>query len=131
MPHYVIERCTELLNRQRRSLNGSRVLVLGVAYKRDITDLRESPAIDILQLLRKGGAEAAYHDPHVPQMEIDGWKLASVPLNADTLGSADLVVLETDHRAVDYRAVVKHSRLLFDTRNATRPLGPGANVHYL
>jgi UDP-N-acetyl-D-glucosamine dehydrogenase len=132
MPGFVVRKIAEALNQERKALNGSRILVLGVAYKRDIDDVRESPAFDIIRLLQQQGAEISYHDPlcasivddgHTP---IEGLPLFSQPLNETTLADADCVVIVTDHSAVDYPLVTQHARLLVDTRGATRNLtGPG------
>jgi UDP-N-acetyl-D-glucosamine dehydrogenase len=95
------------------------VLVLGVAYKRDVSDMRESPALDVIRGLVARGAEVAYHDPHVPECEIDGHLHKNVELTDERLRSSDLVAILTDHRAVDYGQVVRESGRVFDTRNAT------------
>ena len=122
MPELVVERIRDALNDERRALKGSRVLVLGVAYKRDIDDMRESPALDVIQLLATRGAEVAYHDPYVPSMRVgehgSGARMESVPL--DDLGAWDLVAIVTDHRSIDYARVVREAKLVVDTRNATR-----------
>jgi UDP-N-acetyl-D-mannosaminuronate dehydrogenase len=96
------------------------VLVLGVAYKKDIEDLRESPALDIIRLLEQSGAKVAYHDPYVPHFEEDGRRFTSVPLTADALGAADCVIVVTDHSNIDYELVRRHGRAIVDTRNALR-----------
>jgi UDP-N-acetyl-D-glucosamine dehydrogenase len=120
MPPYVVGKVTEALNRIQKSVNGSAILVLGVAYKRDIDDVRESPALDIIKLLCDKGARVSWHDPHVTALK--GFEqLTRVPaMNAETLASADCVVIATDHTAYDWDAVVKHARLVVDSRNATR-----------
>jgi UDP-N-acetyl-D-glucosamine dehydrogenase len=118
MPEYVIEKITELLNDRRKSVNGSRVLVLGVAYKRDVSDARESPALDILRLLRKKGADIAYADPHVPEIVLPGETMGSYDLEAGVAGF-DLVAIVTDHRCFDYARILREAALVFDTRNAT------------
>jgi UDP-N-acetyl-D-glucosamine dehydrogenase len=124
MPEFVVQRLADLLNDRKKPVSGSRILVLGVAYKRDVGDVRESPALDIVALLRGRGAEVAYHDPHVPQIQADGWRLTSVGL--DGLEAYDGVVIATDHAAVDYRRVVAGARLVLDTRDVTRGLRDGA-----
>src|SRR6266540_2883738 len=120
MPPYVVGKVTEALNRLQKSVNGSAILVLGVAYKRDIDDVRESPALDIIKLLCDKGARVSWHDPHVTALK--GFEqLTRVPtVNAETLARADCVVIATDHTAYDWEAVVKHARLVVDSRNATR-----------
>ncbi len=122
MPEYVVEKVQGALNQHRKAVNGSRILVLGVAYKRDIDDVRESPALDIIRLLEDMGAQVEYHDPYVPEIREDGHSRAhkSVELTEQTLRNADCVVITTDHQSVDYGAVVKHAKLIVDTRNATR-----------
>jgi len=92
--------------------------VLGVAYKRDIDDLRESPALDIIRLLEGQGARVTYHDPHVPMFSEDGHEFRSVPLDPDTVAAADCIMIVTDHSAVDYRMIKRCARLVVDTRNA-------------
>ncbi|MBW2374345.1 MAG: nucleotide sugar dehydrogenase [Deltaproteobacteria bacterium] len=119
MPGHVVQRVADLLNEERLAVNGARVLVLGVAYKRDVSDMRESPALDVIRGLVARGAEVAYHDPHVPECEIDGRVHKNVELTDERLRSSDLVAILTDHRAVDYGRVVRESGRVFDTRNAT------------
>jgi UDP-N-acetyl-D-glucosamine dehydrogenase len=120
MPAYVVEKVVLALNDERKALNGSRVLVVGVAYKRDVNDVRESPALDIIRLLASHGADVAYHDPHIPVVVEDGHELRSVALSRVEVESADAVVIVTDHRAVDYQLLVDRASLIVDTRNATR-----------
>ncbi len=121
MPYNVIESVTKALNGQKKALNGSRVLVLGVAYKKDIDDLRESPAITIIELLKKGGADVNYNDPYCPQVG-KGRKydlgMKSVPM--ENLGQYDCVIIVTDHSDYDYKKIVQEAKLVVDTRNATR-----------
>ncbi len=124
MPGYVVGRIVDLLNEQGSPIRGSHVLLLGVAYKRDVADVRESPALAILSLLRQKGARVSYHDPLVPVLEHEGrWE--SQPLDAQALAHQDCVVIATDHSCVDYELVARHSRLVFDTRNATSRLKGG------
>jgi UDP-N-acetyl-D-glucosamine dehydrogenase len=122
MPEYVVSKITATLNDQRKAVNGSRVLVLGVAYKRDIDDVRESPALDVMKLLHERGAEVEYSDPHVPFLTADAWHgpraLRAVALDPAVLESFDCVVVTTDHTAFDYGMLVEHSRSVVDTRNA-------------
>jgi UDP-N-acetyl-D-glucosamine dehydrogenase len=120
MPHHVITRVTEALNERARSLHGSKVLVLGVAYKRDVGDTRESPSLEIIQLLLGKKAQVSYHDPHVPRLTLDGRRFESVPLTAETLASQDCVLVATDHSLLDYKWVVEHAPCVVDTRNATK-----------
>ncbi|HEX7120563.1 MAG TPA: nucleotide sugar dehydrogenase [Longimicrobiales bacterium] len=119
MPAYVAAKVQDALNRVGRAVRGSRVLVLGVAYKRDIDDVRESPALDVMRLLEEKGAEVVYHDPYVEAVGEEGAQKRSVPLTDRELEQADVVVITTDHTSVDYRRVVERSRLVVDTRNAT------------
>jgi UDP-N-acetyl-D-glucosamine dehydrogenase len=120
MPHFVVNKVRDGLNRHRKALNGSRILVLGIAYKKDIDDVRESPALDVMRLLEEKGATVVYHDPHVPVLEEEGHRKRSVELTDEELASADCVVITTDHSAVDYERVVRRSRLVVDARHATR-----------
>jgi UDP-N-acetyl-D-glucosamine dehydrogenase len=119
MPEYVCELVTQTLNRQERSVKGSRVLVLGVSYKRDIEDLRESPALDILRLLDQRGAVVSYSDPNVPSLALNGVTLRSSDL-MPAAREAHVVVIVTDHSAIPYKDVVDAARAVVDTRNATR-----------
>ncbi len=120
MPYYVVQRLMSALNGHRKSLAGSRVLVLGVAYKANIDDMRESPAIKITGLLRDKEAVVVYHDPYVESFDIEGVAVPSVPLTAEEVTSADAVLLITDHSNVDYDLVVRSAKLVLDTRNALR-----------
>ncbi|HEV8304970.1 MAG TPA: nucleotide sugar dehydrogenase [Gemmatimonadales bacterium] len=118
MPEFWVDKVVERLNEQSKAVRGSRVLVLGVAYKKDIDDIRESPALDVIRLLRQRGADVTYHDPHVPALKDDGGALASVPLTPQTLQGADCVIVVTDHSAIDYRLIARHARAVVDTRHA-------------
>ena len=118
MPMYVIRRAAEALNSVRKPVNGSRVLVLGVAYKPDVNDVRESPALDIIALLRQRGAVVEYHDPYVPAVALESGDLQSVDLSEDRLRDSDLVMIATDHGCVDYEFVGRHASLVVDPRNA-------------
>jgi UDP-N-acetyl-D-glucosamine dehydrogenase len=120
MPAYCVQRVQDLLNDHERAVKGSRVLVLGVAYKPDISDLRESPALDVITGLLTLGATVAYHDPHVPTVRIGDVDLVSVPLSDGELEAADCVVVLTAHRGIDYGSVAARARLVFDTRNVVR-----------
>ncbi|MDD3807689.1 MAG: nucleotide sugar dehydrogenase [Candidatus Marinimicrobia bacterium] len=123
MPEYVIESVVEGLNYHKKAINGSKILVLGMAYKKDIDDLRESPAIDIYNMLVKKGAEVIYHDPYCPVLKLDGaGSIESAPLTKDLLEEMDCVVITTDHSSVDYQDVVDHANLIVDARNATKGL---------
>ncbi len=118
MPDFVVEKVAHALNEERKAVNGSRVLVLGIAYKRDIDDMRESPALDVMRLLESRGAEVVYHDPFVAQFREDGHEAFSVALTEAELTKSDAVVIVTDHTTVNYQFVVDHASLVIDTRNA-------------
>jgi UDP-N-acetyl-D-glucosamine dehydrogenase len=120
MPDYVVERIGSLLNEHEKPLKGSKILLVGVAYKRDVADTRESPALDVLTLLTEKGCRVSYHDPHVPSLCHAGDTWTSVPLIAEVLRGVDCAVITTDHAACDWDLVVRHAPLVFDTRNATR-----------
>ena len=123
MPAYVVERVADALNDRGKSLKGAKILMLGVAYKRDLDDDRESPSFKLLDLLQRKHAEVSYHDPFVPALRAGrrhDFGLRSVELDAATLSAADAVLIATDHSAVDYAFVVRHARLVVDSRNATR-----------
>ena len=130
MPSYVVEVTAEALNRQRRCLNGARILALGVAYKRGVGDIRESPALEILEKLREAGADVSYADPRVPSVVIDGALLKATELTAEGLTSSDCVLILTDHPEFDYRQIVELAPLVVDTRSATWgiPARPGKVV---
>ena len=122
MPYYVIEKTIEALNQRGRTFNNSRILILGIAYKKDVDDQRESPALKIISLLQKKGARVDYHDPYVPQSsghrDYPGLSLKSLPLSEEMLREYDAVIITTDHSVVDYEWVAAHSFLIIDTRNA-------------
>jgi UDP-N-acetyl-D-glucosamine dehydrogenase len=124
MPEHVVHLVTLALNRHRKAVNGAKVLILGVAYKRDIDDMRESPALSIIEELESLGAVVTYHDPFVPVLPLEGTdrQLQSVPLDEGVLKGTDVVVVVTDHRGVDYGYVAKLAPLIVDTRNVTRSL---------
>ena len=120
MPEFVREKAIRVMNHLAVVPRNAHVLVLGVAYKRDLDDCRESPAIEVIKLLQHEGASVDYHDPHVPELAQDGIVLSSVALTAEALSAADLVIVATDHTAIDYDFVVRHARHVLDTRNATK-----------
>jgi UDP-N-acetyl-D-glucosamine dehydrogenase len=128
MPHYVVDKVRDGLNTQRKSVNGSKILIAGITYKRDIDDMRESPALDVMHLLEQMGAEVSYADPYVPALPAHEWPggrdMRAVPLDAVTLAAADCVVIVTDHKVFDYDQIVNKSKLVIDTRNATRIRAP-------
>jgi UDP-N-acetyl-D-glucosamine dehydrogenase len=106
----------------KKALNGSTVMVLGMAYKNDIDDLRESPAFDVYNLLEDGGATVCYHDPYCPEFKHNDGIVESVPLTAELLKSVDAIVITTAHKNVDYQFVVDNANLVVDSRNATKDL---------
>jgi UDP-N-acetyl-D-mannosaminuronate dehydrogenase/intein/homing endonuclease len=124
MPEYVCQRVAGALNDREKSVKGSRILILGVAYKRDVDDVRESPALDILKLLESRGAHLSYNDPHVPELKVDQTTLRSVDL-LPALRRADLVVIVTDHSSYSYRDIVEAAPVIVDTRNATKGIVSG------
>ena len=124
MPQYVVNKVADALNQEKKSVNGSRILVLGVAYKKNSNDVRESPALDIIKLLHDRGAEVVFNDPYVPQIKMDTKLLKSDPLEASLLKNADCTVVVTDHSDYDWNFIVQHSGLIVDTRNATRNVKP-------
>ena len=119
MPHFVADKVQTALNDRGKAVKGSRIHILGVAYKRDIDDVRESPALDIIHLLMRRGAQVTYSDPYVPSIKVDGVELSAVKLNGE-LSKSDCVVIITDHSGVPYDAVLRKARLVVDTRNALR-----------
>ncbi|MFA5147238.1 MAG: nucleotide sugar dehydrogenase [Candidatus Omnitrophota bacterium] len=120
MPHYVVDKVVEGLNDHGKPLRCSKVLILGVAYKKDVKDLRESPALEIINLLVKKGALVSYYDPYLPYLKIDDINLKGLPFNESSFRDSDCVVITTDHTDVDYNFVLKHSKLVLDTRNVLK-----------
>lgn len=120
MPEFVVEKASRILNEQGKALKGCRVLLLGVAYKANIGDYRESPAIEVFRLLKQRGAEVVYHDPYVLEFEAHGLRAQGVELTDEVLQESDLVIITTDHKNVDYARVVALAPLILDTRYATR-----------
>jgi UDP-N-acetyl-D-glucosamine dehydrogenase len=121
----VVEKIQNALNDRSKPLKGSRIHIIGVAYKKNIEDMRESPALDIMLLLKQRGAVISYVDPHVPTLKIDGLDLVSA--SEDALAAADCAVIVTDHAAFDYPRIVQQAQLVVDTRNACKNL-QSANV---
>lgn len=127
MPHWVVGKVVESLNQRRKSLNGSRILVLGIAYKKNIDDMRESPSVEMMSLLRAGGAQVDYSDPHVPafpRMRNYHFDQASVQLTPETVASYDLVLLATDHDIFDYGMIRANAQVIVDTRGKYREAAP-------
>lgn len=121
-PYYVVSRIMEVVDNSGKSLKGARVLVLGAAYKRDVGDLRESPSLKVIEILREKGADVTYNDPFITQLELGKDRLVSAELTDDNLAAADCVVIATDHSCYDLEKIVALSRLVFDCRGATRGL---------
>lgn len=129
-PYYVVERCLELLNKNKKTLNGAKVLILGAAYKKDIDDMRESPSLKLISLFRKMGALVDYNDPFIPKLPPTRkykYEMSSVELTPENLASYDLILLSTDHTDYDYEFIAKHSNLIVDTRNAFERAGVNVN----
>jgi UDP-N-acetyl-D-glucosamine dehydrogenase len=120
MPQFVVDRVGEALNSAKKAINGSRIHVLGVAYKRDVNDMRESPALDVMELLGKRGAVLSYSDPWVPEMRHDGHLMKSVDVATAFKTAPDCTVICTDHSGFDYEAIIKSGTLMVDTRNALK-----------
>ena len=120
MPYHVVNKVGEALNSVRKSVNGSSILLLGVAYKADVDDIRESPALDIYQMLTARGAEVSYCDPHIPEIKTDSFCTKAKPLTADVLERADCVVITTAHSVFDYKLVASKAKLIFDSRNVLK-----------
>ncbi|MBI3173133.1 MAG: nucleotide sugar dehydrogenase [Chloroflexi bacterium] len=125
MPRYVVNRMLEAMNDRGKTLKGSKVLVLGAAYKPDIDDVRESPALDVIALLKRKGAIVEYHDPYIPHIhhEYEGWKMDSIADVMSAVADADAVIIVTNHKVYDYPAIIKAAKFVFDSRNATGRLG--------
>ena len=123
MPLFWVRKVADALNSKGKSVRGSNVLVLGVAYKKDIDDIRESPALDIIRLLEQQGAHVTYHDPHVPSFKEDGNEMKSIAFGPEQVAAADCVMIVTDHSSIDYRMVRDKARLVVDTRHAMPKAG--------
>jgi len=125
MPRYVVSRILDAMNDRGQVLKGSKVLVLGAAYKPDIDDVRESPALDVIALLRKKGADVSYHDPHISTIhhEKEGWKMETVKDVMKAVREADAVVIVTNHKSYDYKAILAEAKFIFDSRNALGKIG--------
>ena len=129
MPHHVVERVGSALNDRSKSIRGAKILILGVAYKKDVDDVRESPAMEIIQILQHKGAVLSYSDPYIPRLhkmrEYDFSNMSSVPLTEDALKNHDATLITTDHSSFNYQWIVDHAPLIIDTRNATRGVTRG------
>ncbi len=131
MPEFVLERTMKILNRFGKPLNGSKIFVLGTAYKQDIDDVRESPALEVIDLLVSNGANLRYNDPYVPEFSFKGLTLKSTELEAETLDAADLIIITTMHSVYDYNFINEHSRLIFDTKNAMKDIVDRSKIETL
>jgi len=133
MPHYVVDKVAEALNTKRKAINGARILIAGVAYKRDIDDMRESPALDVMGLLHGRGATIEYVDPFVPEVHGREWSgrfdIKAVDVQKGGFGKYDCIVIITDHKGFDYDSMVAEADLIVDTRNAIKK--PASNVFKL
>jgi UDP-N-acetyl-D-glucosamine dehydrogenase len=118
MPDYVVSKVADALNAERKAINGSQILILGVAYKPNVGDVRESPALDVIHLLQERGAQVSYHDPFVPDLSEEGFAIQSAALSADVLRSVDCAVVVTDHKVFDWGWIGSEAPLIVDTRNA-------------
>jgi UDP-N-acetyl-D-glucosamine dehydrogenase len=128
MPHHVVDKVVDALNSHSKSVRDSKILILGIAYKRDIDDIRESPALDVMAVLQQKGAKLSYHDPYAPHLAAREWPggldMTSVPLTAASLSSADCVVIVTDHKVFKRDEIVRQAKLIVDTRNALKGAWP-------
>jgi len=131
MPEFVVEKASRVLNRDGVALSRSKILLLGVSYKKDLDDERESPAIEVIELLKHEGADVVYHDKWIPHLKEKGLDMKSVDLDEKMLAGFDLVLITTDHTTVDYDWVVSHCRAVLDTRNATKNVKEKGNVTLL
>jgi len=129
MPLYVIDKVIDALNEERKSVKGSKILIMGVAYKRDINDIRESPALDVIRLLQERGADVSYNDPYIPDLAHEGLAMKSVDLSVDAVQASDCIVIVTDHTIYDYAMVGANARIIVDSRNAMKKVqSPTATV---
>lgn len=131
MPEYTVERCGKILNRHQKALNGARILIIGIAYKQDIDDYRESPAIRVIQELRKTGAFVLFYDPYIPEYKLDGVLHKGETLTADLLQGVDLAVVTAAHTNVDYNFVQQHAKAVFDTKNVMKEVKNRQNIEVL
>ena len=132
MPEYTVDRCGAVLNRHKKAINGAKVLILGVAYKQDIDDYRESPALRVIEEFKKRGAVVSYFDPWVAKYKYKGEMHQGLPeLSAEAIEAADLVVITTAHSNVDYEFVQAHAKAVFDTKNVMKNITKRENVEVL
>ncbi|MFA5388613.1 MAG: UDP binding domain-containing protein [Candidatus Omnitrophota bacterium] len=128
MPHYVMDKIISILSKKKKSLEGSNILIIGVTYKKDINDIRESPALEIVSSLIKKGAHVYCHDPLVSSFQIDGKKINTVKLTKENISISDLTVIITDHSGIDYKFILDNAGLVFDTRNALKNFRNAKNI---
>jgi UDP-N-acetyl-D-glucosamine dehydrogenase len=119
MPSYVVSRIRDQLNELKLAVNGAKILLIGMAYKKNVSDTRESPALDLLARLLELGGDVSYHDPYVPEIELGGMHKLSQPLSRQMLAAADITVVLTDHAGLDVAMIVEHATAIFDARNLT------------
>lgn len=132
MPEYCVTRASKILNRYKKAMNGAQILVLGVAYKQDIDDCRESPALNVIKVLKREGAVVRYYDPWVAEIKIDDDHMTTMPeLTEDILGKADLVIITTAHTNVNYKKVQKYAKMIFDTKNVMKDIKDRDNIEVL
>lgn len=131
MPEFVLERSMKILNRFGKALSNAKVLILGVAYKQDIDDVRQSPALDVIALLEKYGAQLSYNDPFIPEFQYKGVSYQSVELTPEVLSTSDLVILTTMHTIYDYELIQQHAQMIFDTKNAFKQVQNRSNIEKL
>jgi len=128
MPHYVIDKTISILNKKKKPLKGSNILIIGVTYKKDINDVRESPALEIINSLIRKGGHVYCHDPLVSSFQVNGKKINTVKLTKENISISDLVIIITDHSDIDYKFVVDNAKLVFDTRNALKDFKNFKNI---
>ena len=131
-PLYCVERAMHILNRQKKAINGSRILVLGIAYKQDIDDYRESPAIRVIEELKKVGADVDYHDPWIQEFQENGRIVKGLPqIDEKIVSGYDLIMITTAHSNVDYHMIQRSAKIVFDTKNVTKNLKNRDNIEIL
>ena len=132
MPEYCVERAAKLLSHCHKSMNGAKILMLGVAYKKDIDDCRESPALEVMEILEEQGADVQYYDPWVPEIKKDGKVMNGLAnLSEYIVKDADLVIITTAHTGIDYDMVQKNAKIIFDTKNAMKNIKSRENIEVL
>lgn len=132
MPEYTVDRAASVLNKYKKALNGSKILVLGVAYKNNIDDCRESPALNVIDILKERGAETDFYDPWIPKYKRNGkWHEGIGEINADIIKGYDLILVATAHDAYDYEMIRKNAVAIFDTRNAFKDVEERDNISLL